>query len=131
MSFIEIENLQFADDRTNRLKSVLPAVRGSKANVLISGPVGCGKSYLARHLVGNFSAVSLDANSLAETFSFSDFFAKLNAPVVTLENVEKLSLNQQKALFETLESRTEDAKVRIVSTSRVSLKHTLHPCLSA
>ncbi|RYZ86988.1 MAG: hypothetical protein EOP04_12730, partial [Proteobacteria bacterium] len=52
MSFIELENLNFTDEKINKVKTLLPAVRSSKANVLITGPTGTGKSYLAKHILG-------------------------------------------------------------------------------
>jgi two-component system response regulator AtoC len=122
MSFIEIENLQFADEKTNKVKSLLPAVRSSKANVLITGPAGAGKSYLAKHLLAAYHYVVLDINELVEDFDFQAYFAKISSGVCLLENVEKLSASQQKNLFEALEARAEEDRIRILSTSRVSLK---------
>jgi len=122
MSFIELESLNFADEKINKMKILLPAVRSSKANVLISGPVGTGKSHLAKHILGAYEYVVLDVLELVEDFDFEAFFAKVASHVFLIENVEKLSANQQKSLFEALENREAADKIRILSTSRMSLK---------
>jgi two-component system response regulator AtoC len=122
MSFIELENLQFADEKTNKVKALLPAVRNSRANVLISGPAGAGKSFLAKNLLAAFEYIILDVNELAEEFDFNAFFIREKIQAFLLENVEKLSGQQQKNLFEALENRPEENKIRILSTSRVPLK---------
>lgn len=122
MSFIDLENLNFVDEKINKAKTLLPAVKASKANVLISGPTGTGKSHLAKHILGAYEYVMIDASEMVEDFDFAAFFAKLSSQVFLIENVEKLSANQQKSLFEALEGRGDSDKIRILSTSRVSLK---------
>jgi two-component system response regulator AtoC len=122
MSFIELENLNFADEKTNRVKNLLPAVRTSRANVLISGPAGIGKSHLAKHLLAAYDYISLDVNELMEEFDFGAFFTKCEVHAFLLENVEKLSASQQRNLFENLEARAESDKIRILSTCRTPLK---------
>ena len=122
MSFIELENLNFTDEKINKVKTLLPAVRSSKANVLITGPTGTGKSYLAKHILGAYEYITVDAADMVEDFDFAAFFSKVSAQAFLFENIEKLSANLQRSLFEALESRADHDKIRILSTSRVSLK---------
>lgn len=122
MSFIELENLNFIDEKINKVRTLLPAVRSSKANVTISGPTGTGKSHLAKHILGAFEYVTLDVEEMVEDFDFSAFFSKLAVQVFLIENIEKLSANQQKSLFEALENRGDSDKIRVLSTTRISLK---------
>jgi len=119
---MEFENLQFADEKINKVKALLPAVRASRANIFICGPTGTGKSALAKYLLGLSEYAVLDATDLQEDFDFTAFFAKRSAEICLLENVEKLSASQQKNLFETLQRSNEEDKARIISTSRISLK---------
>lgn len=122
MSFIELENLSFSDEKSNRLRGMIPAMRSSRANICISGPIGAGKSFLAKYLLGVHSFRVVDADQIGEDFEFRNLFVDSDCHAYLIENIEQLSFSQQKSLFENIETPSEDERIRIVSTSRVSLK---------
>lgn len=122
MSFIELENLNLNNEKSIRLKAMIPAIRASRANVCISGPIGCGKSYLAKYLLGASSFEMVDVEQLSENFDFRTIFADETREAFLFENIENLSRAHQRSMFECIEARAEDSRVRILSTSKVSLK---------
>jgi two-component system response regulator FlrC len=105
-----------------KVQAVLPAVRSSQANVLISGPTGTGKSTLAKHLLSPSAHSILNVLDLAEEFDFLALFEKSANKVFLIENIDHLSLHQQKSLYEALDEAGLGEKCRVVSTSRRSLK---------
>lgn len=119
---MDFVNLEFADEKIKRLQALLPAVRASQANVLISGPAGTGKSALAKHLLNPLDYIGLNVLDLKEDFDFSTLFASSPVKVFFVENIDRLTPNQQKNLFEVLDSSAVLEKQRIVSTSRSALK---------
>lgn len=123
MSVMDFVNLEFADEKMKRLQALLPAVRSSQANVLVSGPAGTGKSTLAKYILGPTDYISLNAYDLVEDFDFSAFFAKSPVKVFMIENIDRLSTVQQKSLFEALDESAGLEKLRIISTSRGVLKN--------
>lgn len=120
---MDFVNLEFADEKMKRLQALLPAVRSSQANVLVSGPAGTGKSTLAKYILGPTDYISLNAYDLVEDFDFSAFFAKSPVKVFMIENIDRLSTVQQKSLFEALDESAGLEKLRIISTSRGVLKN--------
>jgi two-component system, NtrC family, response regulator AtoC len=123
MSVMDFVNLEFADEKMKRLQALLPAVRSSQANVLVSGPAGTGKSALAKYILGPVEYISLSAFELVEDFDFSAFFAKSPMKVFLIENIDRLSMAQQKSLFEAMNESAGFDKLRIISTSRGVLKN--------
>lgn len=119
---MDFVNLEFADEKTKRLQALLPAVRASQANVLVSGPAGTGKSTLAKYILSPSEYVSLNVLDLVEDFDFSAFLAKNQSKVLFIENVDRLTPGQQKSLFEAMDESTTLEKQRFVSTSRGNLK---------
>ena len=107
---------------TQKVQAVLPAVRSSQANVLISGPTGTGKSTLAKHLLSPSDYTALNVLDLVEEFDFLAFFEKSRPKVFLIENIDRLSPQQQKSLSEALSENEPNEKNRVVSTSRNSLK---------
>jgi two-component system response regulator AtoC len=122
MSVMDFVNLEFADERVKKVQQVLPALRASRANVLISGPTGTGKSTLAKHLLSPLSFETLDVQELAEDFNFAGLFEASQKGVFFIENIDRLVPQQQKSLFEALDLVASSEKIRIVSTSRGPLK---------
>jgi len=120
---MDFVNLEFADDKMKRLQALLPAVRASQANVLVSGPTGTGKSTLAKYILGPLDYISLSAYDLVEDFDFSAFFAKSPVKVFLIENIDRLTATQQKSLFEAVDDFGGLEKLRIISTSRGGLKN--------
>lgn len=120
---MDFVNLEFADEKMKRLQALLPAVRSSQANVLVSGPAGTGKSTLAKYILGPTDYIGLSAYDLVEDFDFSAFFAKSPVKVFMIENIDRLSTAQQKSLFEALDESSGLEKLRIISTSRGVLKN--------
>lgn len=119
---MDFVNLEFADEKMKRLQALLPAVRSSQANVLVSGPAGTGKSTLAKFVLGPTEYISLSSYDLVEDFDFAAFFAKSPVKVFMIENIDRLTPLQQKSLFEALDEAGGPEKLRIVSTSRGVLK---------
>lgn len=119
---MDFVNLEFADEKMKRLQALLPAVRSSQANVLVSGPAGTGKSTLAKFVLGPTEYISLSSYDLVEDFDFAAFFAKSPVKVFMIENIDRLTPLQQKSLFEALDEAGGQDKLRIVSTSRGALK---------
>lgn len=120
---MDFVNLEFADEKLKKVQQVLPAVRSSRANVLISGPAGTGKSTLAKHLLCPLEHGYLDAFEMVEEFDFGAFFEKSSYDIYLIENVDRLNPQQQKGLFEAIEAAGPSGKTRIVSTSRGALKN--------
>jgi two-component system response regulator FlrC len=123
MSFIDFESIQFADEKTLKVMALLPAVRTSRANVLISGPTGSGKSALAKNIFRLADFVSLDVVDLHEDFDFAAFFERKSQSSCLLENVDRLTISQQKKLMEALNEPQDSENIRILSTCRSSLKN--------
>ncbi len=119
---MDFVNLQFVDESVKKVQAMLPAVRSSQANVLISGPTGSGKSTLAKYLLSPLSYVSLNVLDLKVEFDLLSFFEGSGSKVFLIENIDCLSLLQQKNLFEAMDEVGLREKNRIVSTSRNSLK---------
>lgn len=122
MSVMDFVNLEFADERLKKVQAVLPALRASQANVLISGPAGTGKSALAKHILSPVDSVTLNVGELVEDFDFAGFFTQAPTRVLLMENADRLTGTQQKNLFESLGVLGAGERTRIVSTSRASLK---------
>ncbi|WP_413289012.1 sigma-54-dependent transcriptional regulator [Bdellovibrio sp. HCB337] len=122
MSVMDFVNLEFADDKVKKVQEMLPAVRSSRANVLICGPTGTGKTTLAKYLLNPVECAYIDASEIAENFNFSAFFENSDRGAYLLENIDRLSPQQQKSLFEALESSGTLEKIRVVSSSRGNLK---------
>jgi two-component system response regulator FlrC len=119
MDFVKLE---FADERMKKLQAVLPAVRSSQANVLISGLAGTGKSTLAKYLLSPSDYISLNILDLTAEFDFLAFFKKSVNPVLLIENIDRLDLRQQKNIYEALNESVPNKISRVVSTCRQSLK---------
>jgi len=119
---MDLVNLEFADEKMKRLQALLPAVRSSQANILVSGPTGTGKSTLAKYILAQSEYISLSSFDLVENFDFAAFFAKSPVKVFMIENIDRLTPPQQKSLFEALDESSGADKLRIVSTSRGVLK---------
>lgn len=120
---MDFVNLEFTSEKIKKLRQMLPAIRSSKANVLISGPAGTGKSTLAKYLLGSTNHAFLDILELEEEFDFSHYFKTTSKDLFLIENLDRLSTSQQKNLSEALEQVGSTERHRILTTSRGSLKN--------